>query len=299
MVAGFGFRLRRNGLAPGTVVKYGQALRDFLDWLPAGDDPAQATRATIERYLDEYAASGCAASTLRVRISGLQSFYDYLESLELVATNPCVQVKRPARQERAIDYLTPAEDKAILEAAVNPQEGILIALLRWTGMRISEACALRWTDVDRANRCLSVRASKTQSGIRTITLLAEMVRELDSWERYCRERGLYQVGSYVLATRTGRPMAPQFAWRLVKRVATRAGVRVQEASDKSGVNTSAISAHTFRRTLATDLLNRGLRLEVVSGELGHKDTRVTLAHYAQLQDSVRRDEVLRAYGEQA
>src|SRR5437764_95669 len=142
LVDGFGFRLRRDGLSRGTATKYLQVTREFLAWLPVDDDPAQVRRSDVERYLDWYAATtGAKPASLRNRICGLQSFYDYLESLELVAANPVSKVKRPARTRKAIDYLSPEEDRAIQSAPTNAQEAILIALLRWTGMRISEACA--------------------------------------------------------------------------------------------------------------------------------------------------------------
>ena len=85
-------------------------------------------------------------------------------------------------------------------------------------------------------------------------------------------------------------MKEAFAWRLVKRVARRAGVRVTGP----GALDSAVSPHTLRRTYATDLLNRGVREEVVSKLLGHADTRTTSAYYAELLDATARREVLAA-----
>jgi site-specific recombinase XerD len=85
-------------------------------------------------------------------------------------------------------------------------------------------------------------------------------------------------------------MHPQFAWRLVKRVAARAGIHL----DSNG--TSSVSPHTLRRTLGSDLLNRGVRLEVVSKLLGHASTTITEQAYAELLDSTIAAEVLAATG---
>jgi integrase/recombinase XerD len=57
---------------------------------------------------------------------------------------------------------------------------------------------------------------------------------------------------------------------------------------------SQISAHTLRRTYASDLLNRGLRLEIVSKLLGHATTTITERAYAQLLDDTTRRELLEA-----
>jgi site-specific recombinase XerD len=61
------------------------------------------------------------------------------------------------------------------------------------------------------------------------------------------------------------------------------------------VNVSAVSPHTLRRTYASDLLNRGTRLEVVSRLLGHSETRTTEAGYARLLDAQISLEARRAY----
>lgn len=55
-----------------------------------------------------------------------------------------------------------------------------------------------------------------------------------------------------------------------------------------------ISPHTLRRTFATDPLNRGLRLGVVSKLLGHASTTVTERAYTELLNDTTRRELLHA-----
>ncbi len=59
-----------------------------------------------------------------------------------------------------------------------------------------------------------------------------------------------------------------------------------------GENVSAITPHTLRRTYGSYLLNKGLRLEVVSKLLGHSSTVVTDRAYAELLGTTIRDELL-------
>jgi integrase len=287
-------------MADGTVRKYRAAATHYLRWLD-GAEPAAQRRGDVERYLDEWHAdSRPSPATVRVRIAALAKFYDYLDSLGLLVDvdgrelrNPVDKVERPRSRRRPNDWLTPDEDTAIRDAPIDARERIVVALLRWTGVRVGEACALRWSDVDTVRGFVHIRESKTDSGVRDVTLLPELSDELKAWQRHLEQRNLYLPGGPLLATNRGTHMKTQFAWRLVKRVATRAGVRVREAPDESGWNTSEVTPHTFRRTLATDLLNRGARLEVVASTLGHADTRVTQL-YAELLAETTRDEVLSA-----
>lgn len=52
-------------------------------------------------------------------------------------------------------------------------------------------------------------------------------------------------------------------------------------------NVYSLSAHQFRRTLATDMLSRGLDLSVVQAALGHSSPNSTFRHYAMVKDAER------------
>jgi integrase/recombinase XerD len=296
---GYAFRLKRQGLAPRTIVKYEAAATDYVAWLD-GTDPVTCRRPDIESYLDEWADRvNASPASVRVRITALSKFYDFLDSKGLLVTddghelrNPCDRVERPKSKRKANDHLSEQESRDLLAACSTPQECALLDVLRWSGVRISEACALTWADYD--GRDLRVRESKTASGIRTIPVFDELRDGLATWRSHLESRKLYRPDGPILVTRNGTPMHAQYAWRLLKRTAARAGVRVKAAPDKAGHNVSAISAHTLRRTWATDMLNRGVRVEVVSHALGHADTRTTQIHYAELANETARAELLAA-----
>jgi len=68
-------------------------------------------------------------------------------------------------------------------------------------------------------------------------------------------------------------------------------------SERAGIVTSDgnfANPHALRRTFATDLFNRGVRLEVVSRLLGHASTVITEQAYATLSDERVREEVAAA-----
>lgn len=52
-----------------------------------------------------------------------------------------------------------------------------------------------------------------------------------------------------------------------------------------------LHSHIFRKTYATMLLNRGVRMETVSKALGHSSTKITQAYYAKMQDSTITSEI--------
>jgi integrase/recombinase XerC len=296
-VTSFMAYLSRRGRAPRTRTKYGRYLKDFVAW--AGEaDPGDLTAQAIElEYLggwferfEERRGRPPAPHTVRLHIGALKSYYAFLERFDLIGKNPMRQIDSPQPPRRANDWLSRAEDEALLRACETPNEKIVVWLLRFSGLRIGEARALCNRDVDLAAGTITVRTSKTASGRRVIPILAELQPQIHAWHRHQIQRGLLHADLPFLATANRTPMHPQFAWRLVKRVAARAGIHL----DSNG--TSSVSPHTLRRTLGSDLLNRGVRLEVVSKLLGHASTTITEQAYAELLDSTIAAEVLAATG---
>jgi integrase len=314
--------LVRQGRADLTRIKYVHGVRAFLEW--RGDRPAQEVRsAEIDLFLAEWetvwaaqTGSRLSRATVRARISALRSFFLYLERAGLlvdaggrVVSNPMAGVVAPSLEQRPNDFLRPSEDAALLECQSPPAERLVVWLLRWTGLRVSEACGLRLDDVvlSPGSENLLVRKSKTAAGMRTIPVVPPLVPELESWLVCLRGQHINSPQAHLLSTRTGSAFKPSFVWRLVKRAGERAGVRTIDCQCGStrrtrhdrgcprtvtGENVSAVTPHTLRRTFGSYLLNRGLRLEVVSRLLGHSSTVVTERAYAELLGATIRDELL-------
>jgi integrase/recombinase XerD len=282
LVEAYAARLARHGLADGTRAKYLAAIRHFIHNL--GDvRPTEATHQDVDDYLDRWhAAERPSANTVRLRVSALKSFYSYLDDRDLLnGRSPVERIKPPRVRRRPNDRLRPDEDDAVLAACATSQETVLIWLLRWTGLRVGEALALTVEDVDLERRVVRVRRSKTDSGLRTVPIVDELGAVLVGWIHGLRLRDDWRSEMPLLATRGGTAWKEQFAWRLVKRVARRAGVRVTG----DGPFGSSVTPHTLRRTYASDLINRGVPLEHVSKALGHADVRVTQQAYADLEDA--------------
>jgi integrase len=313
--------LVRQGRAPLTRVKYLHGVRAFLEWAEksASSDvtplDVDLFLAASEREWERDLGRSPSRATVRARISALRSFFSYLERSGMLTDahglptkNPMAGVVAPAHEQRPNDFLRPIEDAALLECGSPPAERFVVWLLRWTGLRVSEGCALRLEDVDLTPRreSLIVRKSKTSAGVRTLPLVPCLVPELATWLTELRARGATSPQAPLLATASGLAFKPTFVWRLVKRAGARAQVRPVACvcgsarrtrhergcpRTATGENVSAITPHTLRRTFGSYLLNKGLRLEVVSRLLGHSSTVVTERAYAELLGETIRDEL--------
>ena len=237
-------------------------------------------------------------STYRNQVNALRAFYAWLERFDLLRradgsplANPMRSIDAPRVEQRSNDWLQPAEDRALASALIPAHERFIVMLLRWTGLRVSEAVSVTTSDIDVTSgaETLFVRESKTPAGRRAIPLLPPLLSELHAWNAAFSRESAPRTGVPLLATRNGSPMKPTYVWRVVKRASFRAGIRVvactcgsgttRHARDcartRSGEHLSRVSPHTLRRTFGSHLLNRGVRLEVVSKLLGHASTSVT------------------------
>jgi integrase len=86
------------------------------------------------------------------------------------------QMDAPPVFRKANDWLRPHEDARLLESCLTEQEYLAIFLLRFTGLRASEAVALRWSDVEWADGRLwvVVRESKTARGRRRVPVPSDL-----------------------------------------------------------------------------------------------------------------------------
>jgi integrase/recombinase XerD len=285
-------------------VQYAVYLEPFIGWV-GERDLADITAQQIDlEWLSRWYADfdrrygrPPAPKTVANHMTALDSFFTFLERFDYVPKNPMNRIDPPKVIQRPNDWLRPEEDEAMLASVRSPQERIVVPFLRFSGLRSgSELPYLANKDIDLASNTITVRHSKTPRGRRVIPILPELQPFVERWAIYQRTIGQTIPTAPFFSTRNGTPMRHKQVYETVKRVASRAGVRPRCATDREGINTTEVSPHTLRRTFGSHLLNRGVRLEVVSRLLGHESTLTTEKAYASLLDEVIAAEVLEAVG---
>ena len=190
VLSGFSSYLERVGRSPATQAIYRTVAADLL--LAAdGRRFSELRAAEIDAYLGRWREAfiethGRAprAATYRNRVNALRAFYSWMERFELLrdssgvpCPNPMRSVDAPRVDQRANDWLRPSEDRALLKGHFPDHERLIVTLLRWSGLRVSEAVSLRRCDVDLASgeETIVVRQSKTPAGRRSIPLLPPLL----------------------------------------------------------------------------------------------------------------------------
>ena len=157
----------------------------------------------------------------------------------------------------------------------------LIHLLALTGLRVSEALALRWTDVDLLAGELHVRGSwgrsgeltapKTAAGVRTMPLSPGLVDLLVGLKP---EEATDEDFVFASKANRRRPIS-YFNFR-------RRGFEL--ALERAGLDGRGITIHALRSAAASILIRQGLSAVEVAQVLGHANANITLKVYAKLFD---------------
>ena len=183
----------------------------------------------------------------------------------------------PFFAEHRLSEITIAEVDRYRQEKVR-EETLSVATLTLAGLRIGEALALRWHDVDLPAGRLRVADSKTDAGVRQVDLLPALREELSIHKAETRFSG---PEDFVFPTERGRRQDRNNARR---RVVVKAVERANENLTRRGRNPlpEGITPHSLRRTFISLLLATGAEVPYVMRQVGHTDPKVTLSIYAQV-----------------
>lgn len=241
----------------------------------------QLTPLLIQDFLDVLADKGLAPGTIkcvyRLLAAGLRS----AQEEGLICRTPCRKIRIQHDEYAEQRVLNRDEQASMRRAAV--ERGNLAALLgMYTGMRLGEICALKWTDIDWKERTISVRrtvqriaCSQRPTGSPRTKLTIGLPKSVHS----CRvlpvpeflldllKKAMEGNSSYYIFGVEERPAEPRTIQRQFQRLA--------QTNQICGVH-----FHTLRHSFATRLLELGTDVKTVSELLGHSSTCITLDFYA-------------------
>jgi integrase len=277
------------GLAPATLRQHEMIVRVHLEPSLGHRYLTQLTPSDVDAYLDALTLD---PQTKRHHRSTLRrALADALR--DGLVTRNVAALSRPPRMHKAErTYLTAGQVRRVIEGARDEPYWPLWVLIATTGLRVSEALGLAWSDVDLTAETLTVRYQlarldgawvrtrpKTRKSRRTIPLTAEAVAAL----REQRTRQDAAMGDHprpieglVFTTDTGHPIHSTNV--LPSWYRTLARLRLPR-----------VTIHDLRHSAASILLAAGVPLPVIADMLGHSTMRVTADLYAHVGQGLRRE----------
>jgi integrase/recombinase XerC len=259
--------------APATVKAYRSDLDGFVDWASRMglDEPAGVTRTVLRRYVAHLTTRGLARRSIARKASSVRRYFAWSVRTGRLPADPSAGLSVPGGSGRLPRVLRDDEITAVLDdppattaddsPAIRSRDDAVLELLYGSGLRVSELCALRPTDLDIERRRITVWGKGSKQ--RVVPLSAPACDALHQWLGHGR-RELATASSpadAVFLNRRGRRLGPRDVHRLLDRRAP-----------------SPTHPHALRHTFATHLLDGGADLRSVQEMLGHADLSTT-QHY--------------------
>jgi len=210
---------------------------------------AELTIAEVDRYKTSKLREGkLAAPQINKSLRLLSQILDVAVDYGLMPFNPAASKGGRRRVKELPPKRTWVEPEQLLTLFESAPKGhrVILATLAGAGLRVGEACALQWRDLDLATATLTVQESKTPSGRREVDLPDALVTEL--WT-LAATSSMTAPDDPVFVGRRGTAQTPANVSRRLKTAITAANKQLEAA----GISpmSERVTPHSLRRTFAS------------------------------------------------
>ncbi|NOR24219.1 MAG: tyrosine-type recombinase/integrase [Desulforhopalus sp.] len=261
-----------------TIRQSGGVLLSFLGFL---DDDALSiftlTRHNISAFIEYEQDRGLKPLSVIGYLRALYAFIAFLVEQE-VLSHQIMKRKIRIQEPDALPKAIPLEDvQLLLDSVSSVRDRALLLLLLRTGMRIGELLEVKLSDIILHDRKILIYLGSKNFQGRAVYFSEDAEHALKHWLRL---RDSNQ--KYLFYGVRKEQLCYSAAWSVMRTTLERAGL----ADIK-------YSLHSLRHTFATDMINSGMRIEVLQQLLGHQSIELTM-RYARLSDETREKDYFRA-----
>ena len=241
-------------------------LEKFMD--AAQKDTLDAVHEDVQSFFESLADVGIHPRSRARILSSLRSYYSFLRMDGYISGNPVENIQSPAIGRHLPDVLALEEiDSMInaidLSAAEGQRNRAIIETMYSCGLRVSELCSLRLSDLYLDDEFVRVLGKGGKQ--RLVPVSSRAIAELQA---YMAERASMNIApgceDYIfLSYRRGKPLSRITVFHIVKELVAAVGINKN------------VSPHTFRHSFATHLLEGGANLRAIQSMLGHESISTT------------------------
>ncbi|MFH0918082.1 MAG: tyrosine recombinase XerC [Candidatus Omnitrophota bacterium] len=241
-----------------TVTNYKLDLAGFNKFI-AGMELEKIDYLNLRKYLAVLKEKNFGNRTVGRKLSTLRSFFRFLCREGHIKTNPILMLSSPKLEKHLPSFMTEDEVYRLIESAfaktpkdfLGLRDRAILEVFYSSGLRISELVGLNLEDVDFISGILKIRGKGKKERIVPVgeTALATVRKYLEKRKKLTAEALFLNNHHRRITTRGVRFLLVKY---------------LKASGMKSGV-----SAHTFRHSFATHLLNHGADLRTVQELLGH------------------------------
>jgi site-specific recombinase XerD len=214
--------------------------------------PEEIKADDVTQFLASMEKESYSASAMNLALSAIRFFF------KNILKNDSISEQRRPRQDKTLpSVLSKDEIKKILDMEKNPKHRLLLMLVYSSGLRVSEAVALKKEHIDLSRKVIFIKTGKGRKD--RCTVLSEKAAQFVG--EYC---DFYGIQTWLFP---GQPATHHLSIRSAQRI-------FEKATLHAGI-TKKTSIHGLRHTFATHLLESGTDIRYIQTLLGHASLRTT------------------------
>lgn len=273
------------GKAAKTIESYVNDVQGFQSYLYEKlNDVPVLSRFLFVRYKEHLMKEDYAVSTINKKINSLKVYNDFLRTKGHLSES-FIQLRRDrikiaAGSEDNVDALSDEQVEQLLfyvenGKKVSPRNKLIVYLLLYTGVRVSELVGIKIVDIDFLTSQLTVigkGGKRREIGLRQDVL--QLVRDYMKEERSVSN---FSHSDYLLVSQRAEKMHRDAVRDWLAKISKELGFKLHP--------------HLFRHTFCTRLLKKGVDLTTVSKLAGHSTVNMTARFYIQTTKQEKMDAV--------
>jgi integrase/recombinase XerD len=245
-----------HGRSQGTQQAYRRDVEQLLG--SVGKAIHHVTLGDLQSYADKLEASPLRPASRYRKLSAVKSLFAFGHRIGLLPFDVAKPLRLPAfKNELAERILDEGQVQRMLALEPNPRNHVLLVLLYAAGLRVSEVCGLKWSDIQ--GRDAGGQVTVFGKGQKTRTILLPV----SVWSKLTGLRGEGGDEQPIFKSRKRHHLSRGQVWRIVSRAARRAGI------------TKAVSCHWLRHAHASHALDHNAPIHLVQSCLGHSSVATT------------------------
>lgn len=223
-------------------------------------------------------------TTIARKLSSLRSFFKYAIQQKWIENNPMELIQYNSKKQRLPDFFYESEINTIFQAAERDDHPsairnvAILELLYATGMRVSECCQLKLSQIDFNIQMIRVIGKGNKE--RIVPVGDQAIAAISTYREELRENLMALIpnspySDYLFLSDKGKPLTAAQVRAILNRIVEHQGLNLK------------IHPHKLRHTFATHLLSNGADMRSVQELLGHVDLSSTQIYTHVTKDKLR------------
>lgn len=249
-----------------TIEAYMSDLTHYINYLNQKNinNVEEITILTVDNYLNSMTKEYSSNSINRV-LASVRSFHKFISLNHESIKDPTLYIHTHKHNEHLPIYASVQDLKVLFDSFSNSDIDIyhktILLTLYSCGLRVSELCSLKRNDVHLSEKILKVTGKGDKE--RIIPIVDACVQQMELYLNLVRKNWQKKTLPNFFINQYGRVLTRQYVHNLIKK-----------KCEECNLNPN-LSAHSFRHSFASHLLDGNADLRIVQELLGHSDIQTT------------------------